>query len=734
MSKPTVDQNGNGTAAASPTNGEDIASFDGGEVINGNGNGNGNSRKKGRKKRKKKKIGKETDRTPSPSTVAVPPSISVLHNGDKRSHDDLATAAPSSSSDPPQKKHRSSPSRSELSLPYMMLCLVSFALGALITIPLIFTTITYVGCGRTEIDSMVDLVLTVKLRRGEGSMPAMLRHLDRMPGSDNDAVVDGRGKMIRKKEEEKKKTQGGDSLASVGEAAIDPTTALHESMCQVSSVVIGNFVHYLPYAQWLVFRNPFHTTVAYKASLEAAQEIEPHKEEASKRKGIFQRVVSKHKQKHLEHPSSSRASEEIDRKHPIQRILEGASIFLHHRKEKIKRRKEKMKKKQQKKQQGGQSTEDGERDVDWKKWKYAMSDDYVLTSDEVRMVKDFAHRVIAKAATISVCPGSNTTDCSENEKQVASLSGGAPMSHQPFRKRLDAVSWGGIHADSAQWWGLKDAKDDGKISTQSEGGRLLTAYLKIMKWPSDMHAKYPFRLCAKGCEAEVSVLHTLEWRQKYRPWCVPDSVTAFNKDGFIYSRGHSRAGPRQRQEAAKLNGISSLSKMGHSMVYYRPGFAIPDKYPEEYMRIMTHALESAVADSLVRNDGAVGRFNVVMDCAGMGSKNSPSIAQVKTFFSVLQDHFPDRLGVLLAVNLSGLTTMLMKMVLPFVTEDVRAKIHIVPSDPEERWEMLGQFMEKEQVPYYLGGRDEYRFDAKEYYRDACVLPEEEIMEYRTSMP
>ena len=309
------------------------------------------------------------------------------------------------------------------------------------------------------------------------------------------------------------------------------------------------------------------------------------------------------------------------------------------------------------------------------------------------------------------------------------------MPNRPFQERLDAVSWGGIATDSTRWW--QPQKDDTKkITTHSEAARLLAAYLKIMRWPDDMHAKYPFRLCAKGCDSEVSILHTLEWREKYKPWCVSESVVRFNKDGFMYARGHSRAGPKQRLEAAagKNKLPYSVANAGHSMVYYRPGRASPAADPELYQRSMIQTLETAVADSLVRNAGTIGRFNVIMDCTNMSSKTSPSIAQVKLLFSVLQDHFPDRLGVLLAANLSGLTQMVMRMVLPFVTEDVRAKIHIIPNDPEERREMLLQFMEEEEVPYYLGGKDEYEFDAEGYYRGQCVLPEEGIVEYRTTMP
>ena len=102
------------------------------------------------------------------------------------------------------------------------------------------------------------------------------------------------------------------------------------------------------------------------------------------------------------------------------------------------------------------------------------------------------------------------------------------------------------------------------------------------------------------------------------------------------------------------------------MVWYRPGRASLSN-PELYIRSLIHTLELAVADSLVRNNGIIGRFNLVVDCEGVGTKSIPSMAHVKKLFGFLQDHFPDRLGVLLLANLSGVGRMVMNMVMPFVT-------------------------------------------------------------------
>ncbi len=381
------------------------------------------------------------------------------------------------------------------------------------------------------------------------------------------------------------------------------------------------------------------------------------------------------------------------------------------------------------------------------------------------MVQTLATRVLTMANSIVRCTtdddgdkDTNTfsTDCNSPEEDetirrrvIYSLSEGSDMPYRPFHERVDSVAWGGgtknNYTDNIlSWWPKQQSTKDQSssssssssttISSHSEGGRLLAGYLKIMKWPSDFHVKFPFRLCASGCDSEVAVLHTLEWREKYKPWCVSEETIRFNKDGFIYARGHSRPGSKKRFLDATEQKVSLPLAGGHSMVWLRPSLASPTDNPHQYGRSLIHAVEMAVSDSLERNAGTIGRFNVVVDCANMSSKNSPSIAGVKTVFSILQDHFPDRLGVLLLANLSGLTQLLLKMVLPFVTEDVRAKIHIIPNDEEERREMLLQFIDETHIPYYLGGKDEYEFDAEGYYQGNCILPEDGIMEYLTTMP
>ena len=270
-------------------------------------------------------------------------------NGHKRIHDNDDNNDVS-----PYKKQRRKSTDTQYThkRSHEILYVIFFALGMCITLPLLFTTFSYISCGgRSGVDSMVDLVLIEKARGGDDSIVDMMKILKNKTSNDSDKAQKG------------------------NEQEVEPITIdIHESMCHVSFIAIGNFIHYLPYAQFLAYSNPFSSRVTNDLT-----ETTTKQEEKQVKKGIFKRIVSRHKKRHIEsedqhNHQESAASEEIDRKHPIRHILEGASIFSQHRKQKKLERKEKKRKKKELKKKGKQASADKEVvEIDWKKWKYAMS-------------------------------------------------------------------------------------------------------------------------------------------------------------------------------------------------------------------------------------------------------------------------------------------------------------------------------------------------------------------------
>ena len=105
-----------------------------------------------------------------------------------------------------------------------------------------------------------------------------------------------------------------------------------------------------------------------------------------------------------------------------------------------------------------------------------------------------------------------------------------------WRARASQVSWSGPGGPA--WFA------PGKLHGLSElerfdGGNLYYSYLRIMKWPSQLFSHFPFKLCAKGCPSEQAVEHTLEFREKFRPWAVSPSTIKENSHGCVFHHGFS---------------------------------------------------------------------------------------------------------------------------------------------------------------------------------------------------
>jgi CRAL/TRIO domain len=253
----------------------------------------------------------------------------------------------------------------------------------------------------------------------------------------------------------------------------------------------------------------------------------------------------------------------------------------------------------------------------------------------------------------------------------------------------------------------------------------LYSYLRIMKWPSNLFARFPFKLCKKGCDAKVAIQHTLEFREKFKPWLVTRRVIQGNEAVASYHRGYS---------PDYAEGESG----GHAIVWLRPARRNPAVAMDDglHVRSVVQTLDRAVAASMRRSGGRVGKFNIVVDGTDFSWGMAPSLPSMKALVTILQDHYVNRLGVVVLVNAGRLIEILLRLIHPLITEEVRNKIMILPSNEEKRKAALAAILGEENIPTWLGGTDDFEFDADEYYDTARIAlgTESEATEYRTTMP
>ena len=241
-----------------------------------------------------------------------------------------------------------------------------------------------------------------------------------------------------------------------------------------------------------------------------------------------------------------------------------------------------------------------------------------------------------------------------------------------------------------------------------------------------MKTKFPFKLCKKGCDIDFAIHHTLEWREKFKPWLMTPSAFKENEKGWIYYRGFS---PNPF--------VDDDRKAGHGMIWYRPGIKkIGDT--EAYGRTIVNAVDTAIADSLVRTNNRVGKINILLDCKGFGISYIPRLSDLIRLITILQDHYPDKFGMLIIAHLQGASGLVLKMAMPLLPEAVRYKIRILPNDEEKALNLLKVMIVEEFIPDWLGGVDDYRFDANSYYdpdgSGKRFFSDEEGKQYLTTMP
>ncbi len=233
-------------------------------------------------------------------------------------------------------------------------------------------------------------------------------------------------------------------------------------------------------------------------------------------------------------------------------------------------------------------------------------------------------------------------------------------------------------------------------------------------------------VCKDGCPVDFAIYNTLRFREEYQPWKITPSTYETNKVGWMFVRGYS---------PSRYDPDPSIA--GSSILWFNPGmYKMQD--PEPYFRVILNSLEVCISDALTRSDGRVAKCNVVLNCEGFGLSYIPPIAQTKRLLKLMQDNYPDKLGVLVIANIAGASQMFLKVVLPLLPVVVRQKIHLLPNDDVKRIAMMKHLVHEPFIPKHFGGSDSYKFNADEYYKSADnetpFMSDKEGIKYHETIP
>ncbi|KAG9098366.1 hypothetical protein FRC06_006485 [Ceratobasidium sp. 370] len=182
---------------------------------------------------------------------------------------------------------------------------------------------------------------------------------------------------------------------------------------------------------------------------------------------------------------------------------------------------------------------------------------------------------------------------------------------------------------------------------------------------------------------------TLEWRREFKPDLIPpEEVRIESETGKII-----------------LNGFDVD---GRPILYMRPGRENTETSPRQ-IRHLIFCLERAIDFMPPNQDSMV----IIVDYKSTTLRTNPSISVARKVLHVLQQHYVERLGRAIVVNLPALLNFFYKGISPFLDPVTRDKMRFNPNLPE--------LVPVSQLDKDLGGEFPYEFEPVSYWEQIISL-------------
>lgn len=114
-----------------------------------------------------------------------------------------------------------------------------------------------------------------------------------------------------------------------------------------------------------------------------------------------------------------------------------------------------------------------------------------------------------------------------------------------------------------------------------------------------------------------------------------------------------------------------------------------------------------------------------MSCAGYNLRYNGEVKFAQNLLHALQNHYPERLGLLIICDAPYVFRLMWNMVYPFVDANTKKKILFVTGTKEKQAKLKDLF-DMQQVEEEFGGLHSFKFNADEYC--AMLQKEEEERE------
>jgi len=238
-------------------------------------------------------------------------------------------------------------------------------------------------------------------------------------------------------------------------------------------------------------------------------------------------------------------------------------------------------------------------------------------------------------------------------------------------------------------------EDEDSRALFDDAGALIR-YLRARKWNLEA--------------AEEMIRKTAAWRKAYGLWEVragsgKDILEIQNVTGKIYVRGFDLEGRPIIVIKPRHENSSDVKGMLLNSVYaMERAVACIERYENEALRTGTFVMDGKVTST--------GKFVVLIECNEFSISNMPSPSVGSEFITIMQNHFPERLGRAFLINPPYVFMLLYNALAMFMDPITLEKFQAVDEHGTERDERLAKTFNMETLEKDFGGKNQITFDSK----------------------
>ncbi|CAM8912257.1 unnamed protein product [Rhodiola kirilowii] len=194
-------------------------------------------------------------------------------------------------------------------------------------------------------------------------------------------------------------------------------------------------------------------------------------------------------------------------------------------------------------------------------------------------------------------------------------------------------------------------------------------------------------------KAKKMLEDTLQWRASYKPEEITWPDVAFES------------------ETGKVSIANFHDRLGRTVLIMRPGLQNSTS-AEGNIRHLFYLIEYAVLNLPKGQEQMVW----LIDFTGLSYKNSAPIKTTREIVNILQNHYPERLGLAFLYNPPRLFEAFWKVVKYFLDPITFKKVNFVYPKNKDSVELMTTFFDTENLPSEFGGKATLKYDHEEFSR------------------